>query len=50
MKHKKAYIISLLAVCIVCINVMYFGAVRSYDEIGPIDLGSIYNINSMVNS
>ena len=49
MKHKKTYIISLLVICIICINVMYSGIVRPLDERGPIDLGSLSNTNIMVN-
>lgn len=49
MKHRKAYLISLLATCIVCINILYCVNIVPMDEKGPIDLAPIYNINSMVN-
>lgn len=50
MKRRKNYLIGLLTTCIVCMNILYFVNVNVYaDEKGPIDLGPIYNINSMVN-
>ena len=49
MKRRQTYIISLLAICIICMNIMYLGVVRPLDEKGPTDVGSIYNVNSMVN-
>jgi hypothetical protein len=45
MKCKKTHIIYLLAICIVCM----MGVIRPLDEKGVVDLGSIYNINTMVN-
>jgi hypothetical protein len=49
MKRRKTYIIGLLAICIVGMNILYSVVNAPLDQKGPIDLGSTYNINSMVN-
>ena len=46
MKRRKIYIIGLLAICM---GILYSVDIVPLDEKGPIDIGSIYTINSMVN-
>jgi len=49
MKCRKMHVIALLAICIVCVNMLYSVGANLLDEKGPVDIGSIYNINNMFN-
>ncbi|WP_346868743.1 hypothetical protein [Clostridium sp. UBA5119] len=44
MKCRKMYVIALVAICIVCANMLYSSGTNLLDEKGPVDIGSTYNM------
>lgn len=44
MKYRKAYLIALLVANVICANILNYVGSGLMDEKGPIDIGSIYNI------